>query len=685
MPRLSNLRPNWRKLLRKGWPWWQHIQTLWEPLWPGLLSATGVWLLLQLGALDSVENLAYTLMFHLRGAQAWDDRVVVIEIDEASVQRYGIFPWPRHHYTDLLYQLQSSQPAAIGFDLILAEPTPEDDRLSEAMAFQGGVVLAMAADGRGETIAWLPPFQKGGIPGHVDKRLDTDGITRYIYPELGNVPNFGLALVQLAALNTQNLILPENQQPPFPPPSRLSLDQLGPRLWVNWPGSVASISHYAFGDVLDGQVDPQAFQNKIVLVGTDLTGADPLYTPFDQEPPTSGVYLHAAVIHNILNHNSLRRPPLGLVMWAIWLVAPLFSWGIRTLPLRYQCVLGTIVTVIWLPLGLLALHHNLWIPIVVPTTLLTSISILSIFTKQVQANAMLKARSQFLAMMSHELRTPISGVIGMTSLLLDTPLTKDQNTYTEVIRSSGEALLALVNDILDYSKIESGHLELESRSLCLMTLVEDCLDLISPKALEKGVELAYYLDPEVPCQVRGDVTRLRQILLNLLSNAVKFTDQGHIIVWIRHAPSSKTQKTPLDPIILEVGVEDTGIGISAKGMERLFRAFMQVDASTTRKYGGTGLGLVISQRLAELMGGQMWVVSRDGHNNVHMGGHPPAQWSLQGFNPPRLTSQGSCFCFSFEALADDSDSQPSLPSPGGRSKWLVLHPSERLGGCWLGS
>lgn len=233
------------------------------------------------------------------------------------------------------------------------------------------------------------------------------------------------------------------------------------------------------------------------------------------------------------------------------------------------------------------------------------------------AEAANRAKSEFLATMSHEVRTPMNAVIGMTELLLDTELTEKQRDFVETIHSSGEALLTIINDILDFSKIESGKLQLEQRPFNLRTCIEESFDLLAPEAARKGLELVHLIDESTPESIVGDISRLRQILVNLLCNAVKFTQSGEIKLAVKvRKLGVESDKQASERYQILFAVQDTGIGIPMERLNRLFQPFSQVDASYDRHHGGTGLGLVICQRLCQMMGGRIWVDTEVGKGST---------------------------------------------------------------------
>ena len=381
---------------------------------PGIVAALCSISVGAVGGWNPIEQSGYNSLFKLREHlapqldQGWDERIVVIAIDEESRQQYGRFPWDRDRYTDLLKTLAPVQPAVVSFDILFPDESDQDDAFATAIAYSGNVTLAVGADAQGQTLDVSPTIQTQADgyfnTGYVNAIADADGISRWAWLYEGDFPSLSVATVEMYdRILANTLVAPavmeqldqeQAREDRFPYETPIStVPSSDQALWINWPGPLLPVdvpsldTHsaplapsgtlpvYSFADVLDETVDLSIFQNKIVLVGATLTGMDPLRTPFNYDPPTFGVYLHAAIIDNLLNNHFLHRPPQ-------WSTAPLLlAIGIGTSlilgqrKLQGRLVLSVIIPVGWFIVTFLAFLGHWWIPIAAPigTVLITII------------------------------------------------------------------------------------------------------------------------------------------------------------------------------------------------------------------------------------------------------------------------------------------------------------------------
>ncbi|OUC11968.1 MAG: hypothetical protein B0A82_25025 [Alkalinema sp. CACIAM 70d] len=338
-------------------------------------------LLLAAGALKPLELLSYNTLFWLRGERSWDDRVVLITIDDDSIRRLERFPWRRQYYAQLIDVLTKSNPSVIAFDLIFSESSPDDAQLAEAMLRNGRVVLAQATDANGLPLQPVPILQEAAIAtGHLFGQPDLDGITRKVPLQGKDDLSLGAMATQVYSLVNQPVALPDLTQP----------------FWVNWPGPVRRLQQYSFVDVLEGQVPASAFQDKLVFIGVTGTGFDTMLTPFDQSPPTTGVYLHVAVASNLLQGNSLQVYFNPIWTAVLLLLMPGFSLILSLWRTEIQLAIGTTCYGIWIATALMLLHHNIWIPVALPGSLFVGTTITVALCERLRMNWFLQQHVRYL-------------------------------------------------------------------------------------------------------------------------------------------------------------------------------------------------------------------------------------------------------------------------------------------------
>jgi adenylate cyclase len=333
----------------------------------------GIW---QIGGWTPLENLGYNTLFQIRHSgilpqPKWDKRIAVIAIDEATLQKYGRFPFGRDRYVQLLQALTGSDFAAIGFDILFVEPSADDSKLADAIAAKGNVVLAIASDDKGKPLPIVPSLAEvAAAQGQILQQADGDGISRQAKLLVNEVPSLGLAMLQIYNTDT-------GQSQQFSIPRQSGKETLQP-VWINWPGRTQSLPTYSFADVVEGKFSKNAFTGKLVLVGIAATGFDPMLTPLNKTPPTYGMYLHAAVIDNLLNNRLLRTLDNWKIVLLLLLLGPAASGLLSTQKLTGRIILMLLLPLIWYGTAIVLFTFNRqWIPIAAPvgTILLAGVAV----------------------------------------------------------------------------------------------------------------------------------------------------------------------------------------------------------------------------------------------------------------------------------------------------------------------
>ncbi|MBE9178077.1 EAL domain-containing protein [Oculatella sp. LEGE 06141] len=358
---------------------------VWWRILPGVVACLVVIGLLQIGVGEPLEHLAYNALFNWRGSIPWGRQVVVIEIDDDSLSELGQMPWSRQRYATLIDRLQPAEPTAIVFDLLLAESSTEDELLAAAMARQGRVVLAETWDESGRSIKPSAVLADAAIAvGHTYRKADSDGIMRVVEPQKRGVTALGVIAAQLYSSAGEPVAFPDLEQP----------------LWINWFAPAREAIRYPFLSVLQGQVSPQAFRNKIVVIGTTLTGGDSLSTPFNRNSPGSGVYLQATLINNLLQQNLLKRPPER--WWVLlFLAVPVLGFAFSYWTFELQMVAWLSLCLGWACLSLGLLHLNYWVPTAVPMLLFGLAASLVALAEQLRTNILLRQSEERYALAVH--------------------------------------------------------------------------------------------------------------------------------------------------------------------------------------------------------------------------------------------------------------------------------------------
>ncbi len=561
----------------------------------GGFSALGVLLLLKLGALQPLEQLGYQLLFHLRGEQPWDDRIVLITIDDASLAKIGRFPWSRQQYVKLLQVLNRSDASVIVFDLLFSEPSSDDGALATAMSQQGHVILSQAWDAEGEPLLPVPSLQQNALGvGHILAQQNSDGIVRQILPQVQGVPALGITAIQAYNLLQAEVPLPDLHSP----------------LQLNWVGRSKTIQQYSFAEVVQGKINPQVFSNKIVLVGVTAIGLDPVVMPFDRNPPTSSVLLHATLIQNLLDQATLKPLSTSHIFLLFLLGGPLLGWHLSGRGWVRQVAAVAGLWAAWGLLGVLLVRVNILPPIVAPLLLFLTTGTVTGVYDRLRESAMLRhqiqhfrqddaLKQEFFRTASHELRAPVVNIHSAITLLRMSDTDEDREEYLKILEEECQTEFALINDLLDFQRLSA---QPPSRELETYDLRDWLTEVVAPFQMRAEMsQQVLQSQVESSCtDLTLDWHSLRRILTELLNNACKYTPvHGLIQVTLRAMDSQ-----------IELLVSNSGVSLPEAELQRLFQPFYRNVDVDYRQQGGTGLGLAIVKRLAEHLNGDIEATSQ---------------------------------------------------------------------------
>jgi signal transduction histidine kinase len=576
--------------------WLKRLELAWRLL-PGSFAAVSVALLMKAGLFQPLEQIGYQSVFQLRGKQVWDDRLVLVAIDDASLSRIGRFPWSRQQYVKLLNLLKQADTNIVVFDLLFSEPSPDDPDFAAAIDHHERVILAQAWNADGSPLLPVPVLRHKALGvGHILTQQNTDGIVRQVLPQIGSASSLGFVATQAYSFIRARVSLPQTDAP----------------LQLNWVGDAESLPHYSFADVVQGKVPLQVFNRKIVLVGVTATGIDPLITPFDRNPPTSSVMLHATLIQNLLQQTCLRSLGISWVVVLLIVGGPLLGWHLSGRGWLRQVAAIAGLWAGWLLLSVGLLQSNILLPIVAPLVLFLLSGSLTGICDRLREAATLRRQlhqiqqqealqEEFFRTASHELRTPVANIQSAISLLRVATSPEDWQEYLQILEEECQQESALINDLLDFQRVTSTHRSPELETRDLRDWLTEVAVPFSFRARTAQQQLSIQVESEYP-EMTLDWSSLRRIVTELLNNACKYTPpQGTIRV-----------KAQVVNRQLYLSVSNSGVTIPSDQLEKIFEPFYRVVELDCRSQGGTGLGLAIIKRLAQHQGGGIQVMNQNG-------------------------------------------------------------------------